>query len=106
MNPEITIHRPRGLLPKVAVDNRTVVDYQPSWLLVGIPALVIWRARKRKSQQASRPPQEPSAELQDSVTTSSPRWRRSPRVPAFTGAGLRKRPVPAATSPGNHPETE
>ncbi len=32
MRPEITVHRARGLRPKVVVQKRTVVDYQPSWL--------------------------------------------------------------------------
>ena len=51
--PEFTVHRPRGLLPKLVVGQRTVtvVDYQPSWLLLIIPAAAVLMA-KRKSTRA------------------------------------------------------
>lgn len=46
MLPEIKLHRPRGFLPKVSVRERTVVDYQPSWLLLALPALGLLFARR------------------------------------------------------------
>ncbi|CAN5212975.1 hypothetical protein BH24ACT10_BH24ACT10_10650 [soil metagenome] len=50
MLPTINVHRPRGVLPKVSLRKRTVVDYQPSWLLLAVPALAL-AARRRSSQQ-------------------------------------------------------
>ena len=47
MLPEITVHRPRGVLPKVAVHQRTVIDYQPSWLLLAIKAAIAVLLAKR-----------------------------------------------------------
>lgn len=77
MSPEITVHRPRGVLPKVVVQKRTVVDYQPSWLLIAIPALVVLRARRRKSQAQHDVPQHATGgepELASAPTGRS--WRR------------------------------
>ena len=51
MFPEIKVHAPRGvrLLPKLAVHQRTVVDYQPSLLLLAAPAAL---AQQRNNQTA------------------------------------------------------
>lgn len=88
MSPEITVHRPRGVLPKVVVQKRTVVDYQPSWLLIAIPALAVVRLTRRKMQPRT---DQLSAELADSPDPFSARWRR-PR--------LRRRSAPEAFSDG------
>lgn len=50
MLPTVKVHRPRGVLPKVSLRKRTVVDYQPSWLLLAVPALAL-AARRRSSGQ-------------------------------------------------------
>lgn len=89
MSPAISVHRPRGLLPKVVVQKRTVVDYQPSWLLLLIPALAVLRARRRKLK-AQVGEAELDAELSDFVEPSGQRWRR-PR--------LRGRTVPPTALP-------
>ena len=51
MLPEIKVHTPRGLLPRVAVRQRRVIDYQPSWLLVAIPAALLVARRRRSRAQ-------------------------------------------------------
>ena len=50
--PEIAVHRPRGLLPKLVVGQRcvTVVDYQPSWLLLIIPVVAVLMAKRRMTR--------------------------------------------------------
>ena len=53
MFPQLTVHRPRGVLPKVAVQKRTLVDYQPSWWVVAIPAFLVLRAARRRSRSAA-----------------------------------------------------
>ena len=52
MFPEINVHAPRGvrLLPKLAVRQRTVVDYQPSLLLLAAPAVLLLASRRRKAR--------------------------------------------------------
>ena len=50
MFPDIKVHPPRGVLPQLAVRQRPVVDYQPSWLLLAVPAVVVLAARRRKSR--------------------------------------------------------
>lgn len=62
MLPEISVHRPRGLVPHLTVRRRTVVDYSPGWLLLAVPVVGALRARRRRgsAQQApttSWPPQ-------------------------------------------------
>ena len=55
MFPEITIHRPHGVVPKVAVGKRTVVEYQPSWLLLALPTVAVLAARRKQSRAQTRP---------------------------------------------------
>ena len=51
---DITIRRP-GLLPRLAVRERTVVDYQPSLLLLAVPAgVALLRRRRRSSPSGGR----------------------------------------------------
>lgn len=49
--PQVRVHRPHGALPTVAVRKRTVLDYEPGWLLLAAaPALLALRsARKGRS---------------------------------------------------------
>ena len=54
MVPEIRVHTPRGVWPQVTVGQRPVVDYQPSWLLLAVPAVLVLAARKRKSRAQAR----------------------------------------------------
>jgi CBS domain-containing protein len=53
MFPEVNVHTPSGvrLLPKLAVRQRTVVDYQPSLLLLAAPAALLLASRRRKSRK-------------------------------------------------------
>jgi len=80
MLPEITVHRPRGVLPKVAVGKRTTVDYQPSWLLLAVPALALLRTRRRKSRAQTAGQQQPLADVSDPTPPPTPRWRRRAQV--------------------------
>jgi CBS domain-containing protein len=50
MFPEVKVHAPRGVLPKVAVRQRTVLHYQPSWLLLAVPAVLVLRSRRSKTR--------------------------------------------------------
>lgn len=49
MLPAVNIHRPRGIVPKVTVRKRTTLDYQPSWLLLALPALAAVKALRSGS---------------------------------------------------------
>ena len=76
MLPEITVHRPRGVLPKVAVHQRTVIDYQPSWLLLAIPAAIAVLVAQRKSRARAEPLQQSATDIAEGTTSSTPRrWR-------------------------------
>ena len=55
MFPEVKVHAPRGVLPKVAVRQRTVLDYQPSWLLLAVPAVLVLRSRRSKTRAPAGP---------------------------------------------------
>ena len=55
MFPEVKVHAPRGVLPKVAVRQRTVLDYQPSWLLLAVPAVLALRSRRSKTRAQAGP---------------------------------------------------
>jgi hypothetical protein len=80
MLPEITVHRPRGVLPKLTVHQRTVVDYQPSWLLLAIPATIAVLRAKRKSRAQAEPPQQYATNIAEGTTSSTPRRWRPARV--------------------------
>ena len=80
MLPEITVHRPRGVLPKLTVHQRTVVDYQPSWLLLAIPATIAVLRAKRKSRARAEPPQQYATDIAEGTTSSTPRRWRPARV--------------------------
>ena len=79
MLPEIIVHRPRGVLPKVAVYQRTVVDYQPSWLLA-IPATIAVLRATRNSRAGAEPRQQSAADIAEGTTSSTPRRWRPARV--------------------------
>ena len=96
MLPEISVHRPRGVLPKVAVQKRTVVDYQPSWLLVAIPALAMLRAGRRRSKRSSEHSEEPAVESEDTPTSSTPGRRRPVQMVLVAVPRRRRRAVPGA----------
>ena len=90
MWPQISIHRPQGLLPKVAVGKRTVIDYQPSWLLLAIPTtLLALRAARRKLRGPGNERQS-SPDGADVAAGPKRRWRPQ-RVVAVT--------VPVVTTP-------
>jgi hypothetical protein len=96
MLPEISVHRPRGVWPKVAVQKRTVVDYQPSWLLVAIPALAALSAGRRRSKRSAEVSEQRGVDSEDTTTPSTPR-RRGPAQMAFVAVPRRRRrPVPGA----------
>ena len=78
MFPEVTVHRPRGVLPKMAVQKRTLVDYQPSWLIVAVPALVALRAKRRRSRAQGDEQQQ--LQLAESGEPAKSRWRRPAQV--------------------------
>ena len=91
MIPEITVHRPRGVVPKVAVRQRTVVEYQPSWLLLALPAVAILASRRKASTAQSTSAQPgPDLGTQDAATAAPRRGRR--RVVVVRLARLRRRP--------------
>jgi hypothetical protein len=100
MRPEMIIHRPRGVLPKVAVERRTVVDYQPSWLLLALPAVAVVRARRRKTRMQAEQPAEATADLADPPTQPSSRWRRPTQVVVFAVPGRRSRVRSGTASTG------
>lgn len=88
MFPEITVHRPRGVLPRFAVRRRTVVDYQPSWLLLLLPAAAVLATRKSKSRAQTRSAQ-PAAGTD--LPGEAPRRGRRQVVPVRL-ARIRRRP--------------
>lgn len=107
MKPEITIHRPRGVLPKLAIQKRTAVDYQPSWLVVAIPTLAALRAMRRRSRKQDYEEQQPQfaddSELPRSrfrraqvVLVAVPRVRRSRRTSSSDLSTTSHQPVDAA----------
>ena len=112
MLPEITVHRPRGVLPKVAVHQRTVIDYQPSWLLLAIKAAIVVLLAKRKSRARAEPPQQSAADIAEGTTSSAPlRWRPSQVVLVVPSLARRHRrqmsrtAVPERDVVGNAPAT-
>ena len=80
MLPEITVHRPRGVLPRLTVHQRTVVDYQPSWLLLAIPATIAVLRAKRNPRARAEPPQQYATDIAEGTTPSTPRRWRPARV--------------------------
>ena len=79
MFPEITVHRPRGVVPRLAVRKRVVVDYQPSWLLLALPVVAVAASRRRQ------------AAAQPSTTQPAPRSGRR-RLAVVRLVRLRRRP--------------
>lgn len=92
MSPAITVHRPRGLRlrPQVAVKRQALIDYQPSWLLLLIPAITVALIARRKRSEPQATDAELAGELEALSEQSSQRWRR-PR--------LRRGPVTPTTLP-------
>lgn len=94
MTPQVRVHRPHGVIPKISVRKRTVVDYQPSWLLFGAPAALVWAARRRARSEVELPVTAGSATASPAAT--SPVGTPSvdlPPGPADTGRSGRRRPV-------------
>lgn len=103
MLPEIIVHRPRGVLPKLAVRQRvvTVVDYQPSWVLLAIPAVAVLRARKRSRVRAEPPPVSAAPDIAE--VGAAPTSRRRPvQVLVASMSRLRRRPMPPTPVPEDH----
>ena len=91
MFPEITVHRPRGVVPSVAVRKRTVVDYQPSWLLLALPTVAVLAARRKKSRAQTRPVQPETDDGTPGAAVPAPRQGRR-QVVIVRLARLRRRP--------------
>jgi hypothetical protein len=112
MLPEITVHRPRGVLPKLTVHQRTVVDYQPSWLLLAIPATIAVLRATRNSRAGAEPRQQSAADIAEGTTSSTPRrWRPARVVLVVSPLARRHRrqasrtAVPEGDVVGNAPAT-
>lgn len=84
MLPEITVRRPQGVLPRVTVRQRTVVEYQPSWLLLAVPVASVLAARRRRSRAQI-------SETQTRQRTGSEQTSPAPTSSAQSGPGA---PVP------------
>lgn len=96
MFPEIKIHRPHGFVPKIAVRKRTVVEYQPSWLLLALPMAAVLAARRKKSPAQTRPAT--ANDLPDAAPPAPPARRQSRRpVAVLRLVRLRRRPGAPAT---------
>ena len=91
MFPKITIHRPHGVVPKVAVRKRTVVEYRPSWLLLALPIVAILAARRMKSRAQTRTAQPGTDTGTADAATPAPR-RGGRQVVIVRLARLRRRP--------------
>ena len=56
MFPDLRVHAPRGVTPRLKVRRKTVIDYQPSWLLLALPAVALAvRSRKSRAQTTGTP---------------------------------------------------
>lgn len=99
MLPQLVVHQPKGILPKVALRKRTVVDYQPSWLLVAVPALLALRNRRKASKaSASSAGNTASAFPATTTATPAPQRRRPRQILVVSTTRLRRRPTPSATA--------
>ena len=91
---KITVRRPRGVVPKVTVRRRTVVEYQPSWLLLAVPVAVVAARRKRSRAQISPEQTTPvrTSPGPDAQTPSPVSRRKRAGVLVVRLARLRRRP--------------
>ena len=87
MFPEINVHAPRGvrLLPKLAVQQRTVVDYQPSLLLLAAPAVLVLASRRRKSRTRAASTSGASASTRGAVNAGGGRRSSGTARSVMTG---------------------
>lgn len=99
MLPEINVRRPSGLraMPKVAVRQRKVIDYEPSWMLLAVPALLALRSRRRKAGAKAASSPAPQAEAYpsgavDTTVSAPPQRRRARQIIIIPVARLRRRP--------------
>lgn len=103
MFPEIAVHRPRGVVPKVAVRKRTVLECQPGWLLLAVPAVLALRAAGRKTREqaqakgqaesAQPAPAPAAADMPDPVPAPRSRRRHRPaQLVAVPLSRLRRKP--------------
>ena len=95
MLPEITVHRPHGVVPRLTVRKRTVVDYHPSWLLLALPAVAVAAAARKRSGAQTRPAQPGTGAGTPSAAAPAPRRGRR-GVVIVRLARLRRRPGAAA----------
>lgn len=95
MLPEIVVHRPRGFLPRLVVRKRTVLEYQPSWLLLALPVLAVPVRARYKSPRRPAAPQLTVA--QDAADLVAHERRRRP-VRVVLVSVVRRRSPPAATA--------
>lgn len=89
MFPELTIRRPSGPLPRVAVHRRTVVEYQPGWLLLALPVVLLLASRRRAPRAETTVLDSPTADMAHAVAPHVVRVRPVPR--ALSVLGLRRR---------------
>jgi CBS domain-containing protein len=82
--PEVKVHAPHGVFPKVTVRSRTVLDYQPSWLLLAAPALMVLGRRRR----AASSPTTTSAPASDGSGRSRPHRHSSDTARAVMTGGV------------------
>ena len=94
MSAQITVHRPRGIVPKIAVGRKTVVDYQPE--------LVAARCSRDSSLagEENRPypgttPRDLSTDRPDLAASPAGRRLRPTRVVVVPLGRLRHRPAAA-----------
>jgi hypothetical protein len=92
MLPELNVHSPRGALPRIALHRRTVVEYQPGWLILALPAALVLASRRRSPRDEQTVLASPTADMTDAVAPhAEARGRRLPG--ALSALGLRRRPV-------------
>ena len=89
----LTVHRPRGVVPKLAVRKRTVVHYQPSWLLLALPAIaVVRRLRGQRSRSTADTQQVSTTDAPAAAAPSAaPPRRRRGRLTLVAVTRLRRR---------------
>ena len=102
MSAQITVHLPHGIVPKIAVNKKTVVDYQPSWLLLAVPAMVLWRAMRRTAPTPGATPRDLSTDRPDLAASSGGRRWSPTRVVVVPLGRLRRRPA-AVSGPAEDP---
>lgn len=93
MLPKINVHRPHGVVPKLSIRKRTVIDYRPSWLLLAVPALALIKARSRRSTEnvdQSAPARSGDGDGDGSISTTGSGGRRRRAVVIISAVRRRR----------------